>query len=228
MSQFWFTSLLALCSAAASLIVPSELSNLITPETQLVRRQTLTTNATGTIGSNYYSLWDQADAGVTMNLNYGQYRLSWSSVSERFIGGMGWVTGSNRLVVFSGEFNPSGNAYFSVYGWTTDPLVEYYICEAFGTYNPGTGLTHMGTLSSDQGTYDIYQTVRTNASSILGTQTFKQFWSVRQSTRTSGVVTTANHFNAWASLGMAMGTFNYQIIATEGHQGSGSSFAEVY
>lgn len=135
-------------------------------------------------------------------------------------------------IAFDATFSPTdnGNAYLSVYGWTTSPLIEYYIVENLGEYDPGSAGTYKGTVESDGSTYKIYTAERTNAASIEGTSTFTQFWSIREDTRSSGTVTTTNHFNAWESLGMTMGSFGsgaYQIVATEGYESAGSSTVTV-
>ncbi|KAJ5054623.1 uncharacterized protein L3040_000890 [Drepanopeziza brunnea f. sp. 'multigermtubi'] len=215
-----FTSLLVASSVVVSVFAhPANMKEL------MVRSGT--PSATGTNNGFYYSWWTDNGASATYtNGPGGQYSITWGT-GGNLVGGKGWNPGSPRAIAYTGTYSPNGNSYLSVYGWTRSPLIEYYIVENFGTYNPSTGATKKGSVTSDGSTYDIYESIRTNQPSIDGKATFKQYWSIRASHRSNGTVNTKAHFDAWAALGMKLGTHNYQIVATEGYFSSGSSSITV-
>jgi len=193
--------------------------------------QTVYNNGTGTNNGFYYSLYSSGGSATMTFPSAGQYpgnyAISWSRVND-VVGGKGWSTGSARTVGYNVGY-ASGYNTISVYGWTTNPLVEYYITELGSLYTGNA--TYKGSVSSDGHTYNTYEHLQVNQPSIIGTATFEQYldaWG-GASTGSNHSVTTGNHFNHWRSLGMNMGAFNYMILGTEAYNGaSGSVNATVW
>ena len=144
--------------------------------------RTITSNSTGTHNGYFFSYWkDSGNVNMTLGAG-GSYSVSMNGINNSVVG-KGWMPGSSHTVNYSGSFNCGGNCYLALYGWTTNPLIEYYIVENFGNYNPSSGAQRLGSVNTDGSTYDIYRTQRVNQPSIIGTATFYQYWSVRQSHR---------------------------------------------
>ena len=171
-----------------------------------------------------FELWNEKKQGTaSMTLGSGgAFKCNWSGINNvLFRAGRKYnkTQTHSQIGVFSIEydapvFNPgtvsgSKNAYLSVYGWVSggsqDALIEYYIIEAKGEYDPGTGGTQVGPANGvtiDGGTYKLYTVQKTNAPSIEGTKNFVQYFSIRTSNRTSGTISVSEHFKAWADAGL--------------------------
>ena len=194
--------------------------------------QTLDSNATGIHDGYYYTFWkDSGPASMTLHPG-GRYSSQWTSGTNNWVGGKGWNPGGARVVNYSGYYgvNNSQNSYLALYGWTRNPLIEYYVIESYGSYNPAScaGGVDYGSFQSDGATYSVRRCQRVNAPSIEGNNsTFYQYFSVRQPKKgfgnISGTITVANHFNYWASRGLTLGSHDYMVLATEGYRSQGSS-----
>lgn len=187
-------------------------------------------NRTGTHEGFFYTFWkDTGTACMTLG-TAGSYSLEYDLDPGNLVAGTGWRTGSvTRSVGYrAAVFEPGTNSYLALYGWSVDPLVEYYVVDSWGSgfTPPGEGAQVLGTLESDGGTYRIYRTRRVDKPSIRGTRTFDQYWSVRTEKRPTGTdqaITFANHVAAWRRHRMELGTMDYQVLATEGYGSTGRS-----
>ncbi len=190
---------------------------------------TITSNQSGTHDGYYYELWkDSGNTSMTLNSG-GTFSCQWSNINNalfrkgiKFNETQTHQQIGNISCTYSANYSPNGNSYLCIYGWTVDPLVEYYIVDSWGSWRPP-GASSLGTITVDGGTYEIYQTTRYNQPSIRGTQTFQQYWSVRTSKRTSGTISVSQHFNAWESRGLRMGKMYECSLTVEGYQSSGSA-----
>ncbi|KAK4239419.1 hypothetical protein C8A03DRAFT_32519 [Achaetomium macrosporum] len=219
---------LGLSAVAATLAAPTveqrgPANFVLHPDHPLARRiGNITARSNPTYTQNYKTggTVNFTPTGTGFTLNY--------NVQQDFVVGVGWNPGTTQPVTHTGTFSVnSGLGSLSVYGWSTNPLVEYYIMEV----NDGitVGGTQMGTVESDGGTYTIWKHQQVNQPAIAGSglYTFWQYISIRNSPRTSGTVTVKNHFDAWAKLGMNLGTMNLQVVAVESWSGSGSASQTV-
>ena len=194
----------------------------------------------GNVDGYDYELWNQNGSGsVDMQLgSNGAFSCSWSSI-ENCLFRTGKKLGStkkyqdygNIAINYDVDYQPMGNSYMCVYGWTEDPTVEYYIVEAWGDWRPPGQATSLGTVTSDGNQYDIYKTMRNNQPSIHGTETFPQYWSVRKTNpaqvnamkNLKGTITVSNHFKAWEKAGLTMGNMYEVALNIEGYRSSGKA-----
>lgn len=203
---------------------------LIMSSTSLLTAQQICSSQTGTNNGFYYEHWTDGTGTACMTLGSGgTFSNTWTNCGN-FVSRKGrsyddtqtYTQLGNITITYACTYNPSGNSYLAVYGWTHQPLIEFYVVEGWGNWRPP-GASSMGTVNIDGGTYDIYRTTRVNQPSIEGTATFDQFWSVRTVSKTSGTISVTQHFQAWAAKGMTLGKFHECSMAVEGYQSSGNS-----
>lgn len=196
-----------------------------------------TSNITASYDGFDFELWSQYEDEVSMTLTGGgTFQCEWNDAFNVLFR-MGKKTGSinnyreygDIIIEYGAEHKITRGdvSYLCIYGWTENPLIEFYVIENHGRYRPPGNGELIGRIEVDGGTYDVYKDIRTEQPSIQGTQTFEQYFSVRTQRRTEGTVSLHEHFKAWEELGLDMsGTLYEFALCVEGYNGSGS--ADVY
>jgi endo-1,4-beta-xylanase len=193
----------------------------------------LTMAASASTGTDHGFWWQCYVSGGSASISFpsanqypGNFAVTWNNVGD-VVAGKGWNPGSSHSIGYNIGFISGAYNNFSVYGWTTSPLIEYYICE-----KGNVGGTYVNTISSDGHNYNFYKHQQIGQPSIQGTATFWQYqdnWG-GAATGVNNTVTTANHINNWRSRGgQGFGNYNFQILAIEAYGNkSGSCNATVW
>lgn len=190
----------------------------------------ISSNKIGTYDGFDYEYWSQNQNDGTMWLTGGgTYHCDWDAHNILFRTGkkLGSVMSYNEygdiVIDYEGFYNLERGdvSYLTVYGWTQEPLMEWYIVEDRGSYRPGRELA--GTIEVDGALYDVYTDTRVEQPSIEGTKTFPQIYSIRKEGRSSGVITVSDHFKAWAELGLDVSGGLYEVtMCLEGFNSKGN------
>lgn len=187
-----------------------------------------------------YEVWiDTTGGSGNMTLGSGaSFKAEWdASVSSgNFLARRGLDFGSQKKATdypyigmdYEADYrqtgSANGNSRLCVYGWFQNknagnvPLVEYYIIEDWVDWCPDAS-GKMVTIDGAQ--YKIFQMDHTGPTINGGSETFKQYFSVRQDKRTSGHITVSDHFKAWANEGWGIGNLYEVALNAEGWQSSG-------
>jgi hypothetical protein len=175
-------------------------------------------------GNDNQLTWYGADQG-----GGAAFRAEWNRPRD-FLGRVGFFLNegkpysaySNLYCDFNFTRSDNGTAggysYLGIYGWSRDPMIEWYIVEDWfgngimGPANMGGGAAKKGEFTVDGAEYFIYQATRPIGSgNIEGVSAaFPQFFSVRQTRRQCGTVSITEHFREWERIGMKLGTNMYE------------------
>lgn len=171
----------------------------------------------GERAATFFTNWREGSGNFQCTSGQGgSYSARWSGQGG-FVCGKGYNPGNwNRVFRYNGTYNATGPGYLTLYGWTRNPLIEYYIIDSYDILAPGEPWTLRGNFTFEEGSYDLYTSTRVNKPSIEGTRTFQQYWSVRTEKRVGGQITVGKHYDAWRALGLPFGYHDYQVLATEG------------
>ena len=195
-------------------------------------------NTQGNAGGQAWSLWcnSLSSSACMTTFSTPAFSARWNNNSD-FLARAGLEFGNagktwDQYGTLKADFSftktgsAGGYSYIGIYGWTTNPCVEWYIVDdKFGTmpfnaYNA----TQKGTATIDGESYKLFQnkTSGTGGSRCSGVSQWDQFWSIRQKARQCGTITISEHFKAWEAAGLQLGGLLEAKILVETGGGTGS------
>ncbi|MBR1823314.1 MAG: glycoside hydrolase family 11 protein [Ruminococcus sp.] len=228
---------------AAAMTAASALIASAVPFSASAAGESYTKSKTGQTSDGYdFELWNENEAGnVKMELGEnGGFSCSWNGIQnclfrtgKRLGSTKNWDEYEGINISYDVDYTPKGNSYMCVYGWTEDPLVEYYIVDAWGDWRPP-GMSNdqaVAQVTVNGNSYHIFKSQRVDKPSIHGNTTFWQYWSVRDEnparvnakTHLTGDIDVAAHFAAWEKAGLKMGKMYEVALNIEGYMSNGEA-----
>jgi len=199
-----------------------------------LKPEILLNNQLGLLDGYNYSLWKNSGSAAMAVTGNGCFKCKWNRgtfaifrTGKLYDEKITYDQLGTVKIDFGARYKSKGGVYLGVNGWTVDPLINFYIIEDeiqsrviyhFGAYK--------GTVNIDGGTYNIFEKEYFKQISIKGIQNFKTYWSIRDESRKSGIISVSEHLKTWEELGMKLGGMYEIALAVQGWDNSGS--AEVY
>jgi len=189
----------------------------------------------GSVGGQSWFLWYTGGSGCmnTFDTPSGAFSANWNNPGD-FLARIGfWFDETQTFeqlgeigadLKFTRQGSAGGFSFIGIYGWSVNPLVEYYIVEdSFGNGPAQPFNTQMrGNFTMDGAQYNVYSGARQNLPSIIGNADFTQVLSVRQNPRQCGHVSISEHFRQWQRMGLPLGFAKEAKILVEAGGGNGS------
>jgi len=190
----------------------------------------------GTAAGLTWQLWANGSGGSITTFSVPAFSAAWNNSGD-FLARTGLEWGNSGMAVsalgtVTAQFaetktgSAGGYSYIGIYGWSVNPCIEWYIVD--DSYNkmpvnPGS-TTNKGTVTIDGGSYTLYTrpTTGTGGNRCGNVSSWTQFYSVRQTARTCGQISISDHFSAWATAGMTLGSVLEASILIEAGGGTGS------
>jgi endo-1,4-beta-xylanase len=195
-------------------------------------------NTQGNAGGQAWSLWcnSLSSSACITTFDTPAFTARWNNNND-FLARIGLEFGNSgktfdQYGTLKADFaftkmGSAGNfSYIGIYGWTTNPCVEWYIVDdRFGTFPfDAFNATQKGTATVDGETYKLFQnaTNGSGGSRCSGVSQWDQYWSIRQKGRQCGTITISEHFKAWEAAGLNLGNLLEAKILVETGGGTGS------
>ena len=179
-------------------------------------------NGQGGSGNLAWEIWSNTGNGNLTSYSVPAFKGLWNE-SGGYLGRLGFEWGGfgstpkpyEEYGTITAQFaskktgSAGGYSYIGMYGWSTDPCVEWYVVDdSFNSMpiNPGT-TTEEGQVEIDDEVYIMYTrpTTGSGGTRCSGVNNWMQYYSVRKKARACGQISLTEHFDAWKELGMPLG-----------------------